>query len=203
LKNPEVLEWLHNSGCPQGGAETMCAAARIGHLEVVQWLHNRGCPWKSGPPAVKSGLPAVTAALAALADVAELDAAADQDAAAELAAHVAFYVTCDAAAGGGHLEVLRWAREHGATWHEETCIAAARGGHLAVLQWLREHDCPWNSNVSYDAALGGHLEVLQWMRENDADERRGRVWDEFLVRAYADGPRKQEVLTWLDQLSGP
>jgi len=36
------------------------------------------------------------------------------------------------------------------------------------------------------------------MRENDATDE---AWDERLVRAYAAGPRKQEVLTWLDQLS--
>jgi hypothetical protein len=48
------------------------------------------------------------------------------------------------------------------------------------------------------AAQAGHLEVLQWVRENDAN---GEAWDEFCVRTHAAGPRKQEVLTWLDQLS--
>jgi hypothetical protein len=44
---------------------------------------------------------------------------------------------CAAAAGGGHLAVLRWlVRESGCEWDaDETCDAAARGGHLAVLQW--------------------------------------------------------------------
>ena len=50
------------------------------------------------------------------------------------------------------------------------------------------------------AASAGQLEVLQWVRENDAT---GEAWNERLVRSYAGGPRKQEVLTWLDGLSAP
>jgi hypothetical protein len=47
--------------------------------------------------------------------------------------------------------------------------------------------------------MGGHLEVLQWVRENGAH---GAAWNEDEVRRYAAGPRRQEVLTWLDGLSG-
>jgi len=42
--NREVLEWLHDTGCPWN-VKTTCAAAGAGHLEVVKWLHNQGCPW--------------------------------------------------------------------------------------------------------------------------------------------------------------
>ena len=49
--------------------------------------------------------------------------------------------TTRAAAEHGHLEVLRWAREHGCPWNEDTCYYAARNGHLAVLQWARAHGC--------------------------------------------------------------
>jgi len=48
------------------------------------------------------------------------------------------------------------------------------------------------------AAAASQLEVLQWVRDNDAD---GQVWAESTVRICAGGPRNQEVLTWLDQLS--
>jgi hypothetical protein len=77
---------------------------------------------------------------------------------------------------------------------------AAEGGHLAVLQWAREHSCPWTSYACIFAAAAGQLEVLQWMRENDAT---GEVFAEGRVRRHAGGPRKQEVLTWLDELSAP
>jgi len=45
---------------------------------------------------------------------------------------------------GGHLEVLKWARENGCPWDEDTCAGAAEGGHLEVLKWARENGCPWD-----------------------------------------------------------
>ena len=68
------------------------------------------------------------------------------------------------------------------------------------MQWARQHDCPWDSDTCTYAAIAGQLEVLQWVRENDAT---GEVWEERLVRTHASGPRKQEVLTWLDELGAP
>ena len=44
--------------------------------------------------------------------------------------------------GGGHLEVLKWARANGCPWDWWTCANAAAGGHLEV--WAHENDCPWN-----------------------------------------------------------
>ena len=102
------------------------------------------------------------------------------------------------AARSGHLRVLRWAREHHCPWDWLTPTNAAHGGHLAVLQWVRENGCPWNSNVCICAANAGQLEVLQWVWANDAT---GEIWDENRVRSFAGGPRKQEVLACLDELS--
>ena len=69
-----------------------------------------------------------------------------------------------------------------------------------MLQWAREHHCPWDVFVCIYAAERGHLEVLQWVRENDGT---GEVWNEDGVRNCVGGPRKQEVLAWLDELSAP
>ncbi|CAB9506500.1 ankyrin repeat protein [Seminavis robusta] len=74
--------------------------------------------------------------------------------------------TCSAAACGGHLELLKWARENGCPWDEETCWYAARHGHLELLKWARQHGCPWNEETCSSAARGGHLELLKWAREN-------------------------------------
>ena len=52
-------------------------------------------------------------------------------------------------------------------WDEETCNWAAFGGHLKVVKWLRAKGCPWGDMTSYWAAEGGRLEVLQWMRGQD------------------------------------
>jgi hypothetical protein len=107
-------------------------------------------------------------------------------------------LTASAAATGGHLEVLQWLRKHGCPWDESTCSLAARFGHLRVLQWAREHHCPWHSTTGAYATMYGQLEVLQWIRENNGTGP--MVWNKRMVRDYAGGPRKQEVLTWLDEL---
>jgi hypothetical protein len=96
------------------------------------------------------------------------------------------------------MRVLQWAREHHFPWDSSTPALAAAGGHLTVLQWARKRGCPWEWDACFDSAMYGHLEVLQWVRENDLT---GEAWDEDRVRTFAGGPRKQEVLTWLDELS--
>lgn len=70
------------------------------------------------------------------------------------------------AAGGGHMEVIRWLHERQCPWNEEACLAAARFGHLEVLQWMRERGCPWNMWCLHNAAWGGHTEVVVWARTN-------------------------------------
>jgi len=153
--NQEVLEWLHNTGCPWD-AMTCALAAMGGHLAVLQWAREHGCQWDRW--------------------------------------------TCASAARSGHLHVVQWAWEHHCPWNWATPAWAAQGGHLAVLRWAREHGCPWDTHTCSNAAQAGQLEVLQWVREHDDT---GEVWHENTVRTHAAGPRKQEVLTWLDQLSGP
>ena len=43
-------------------------------------------------------------------------------------------------------------------------VSAATGGHLEVLKWARENGCPWNEYDLSCAAEGGHIEVLKWAR---------------------------------------
>ena len=52
-----------------------------------------------------------------------------------------------AAAKKGHLDVLRWARENGCPWDNETTHQAVRGGHRKVFQWARQNGCPWEQNT--------------------------------------------------------
>ena len=98
--------------------------------------------------------------------------------------------------GGGHLELLQWARQNGCEWDEDTCKLAAKGGHLEVLQWAHENGCPWDENTCEYAAYGGHLEVLQWAREN------GCPWDEKTSAGAAEGGHL-EVLQWADENECP
>ena len=84
--------------------------------------------------------------------------------------------TCEAAAAGGLLDVLQWAREQGCPWDPPVCAAAARGGHLHVIQLARtlptKERCPWDEETCAAAAGGGHLELLRWVRQRRAP------WDE-------------------------
>ena len=73
---------------------------------------------------------------------------------------------CSGAAFGGHLNLLKWARENGCDWDSLTCTAAACNGHMDILKWARENGCDWNSDACAYAALNGHLEVLKWAREH-------------------------------------
>ena len=59
--------------------------------------------------------------------------------------------TCNSIVHGGHLAVLKWAREHGCPWGH-VCAYAAAGGHLKMLQWAREHHCPWDEWTLTDNA---------------------------------------------------
>ena len=61
---------------------------------------------------------------------------------------------CEAAARGGHLEMLQWARANGCPWNEMTCSGAATGGHLDVPRWAREKGCPWSEETR---AMAGRL----------------------------------------------
>ena len=75
---------------------------------------------------------------------------------------------CRAAAAGGHLHILQWARSQSppCPWNEWACRLAAEHGHVDVLQWLRSETppCPWNEFVCRLAALRGRLDALQWLR---------------------------------------
>lgn len=75
-----------------------------------------------------------------------------------------------AAAIGGHVHVLEWAREsHKLPWDASVCAAAAHGGQLETVQWLRLHCCPWDKATTTWAAVEGHAALLAWARENGCD----------------------------------
>jgi hypothetical protein len=97
--------------------------------------------------------------------------------------------TCSCAAEFGHLEILKWARENGCCWNERTCSQAALNGHLDVLKWARENRCPWDKWTCHNAALNGHLKVLKWAKKN------GCPWDDWTC-SYAASGGHLEILKW-------
>jgi hypothetical protein len=171
----------------------------------VQWAVDRGCPVDA---ALTESL-ALAGSVPALKKAVELGAPTD---------NLCFYAakgghlellkwarqngfpwdsdTCDNAAEGGHLELIKWARENGCPWDSGTCAEAALGGQLEVLKWARENGCPWDSDTCAYAALGGHLEVLKWAMEN------GCHWDDWTCLFAAEGGHL-EVLKWAIKNGAP
>ena len=49
----------------------------------------------------------------------------------------------------------------------ETCLAAAVGGHLEVLLWARENGCAWDFVECLEAAVGGDPAVFKWIVDSD------------------------------------
>lgn len=82
--------------------------------------------------------------------------------------------TYEAAAEGGHLEILEWLKSYWIRargripppWDEDTCSTAASNGHLDALIWLVSNNCPWDDDVLDFAAEYGHLDILDWAEEN-------------------------------------
>jgi len=124
--NREVLEWLHNTGCPWGvttAATAACAAAEGGHLEVLQWAREHGCLWDS----LTTAWAAYGGHLAVLQWLRQHDCPWD-------------WQTCMYAAAAGQLEVLQWVRENDATgeaWSERVVRRYAdERRKQEVLTWL-------------------------------------------------------------------
>ena len=43
--NLELLQFLHENGCPWDVRYLFLNAARNGHLECLKYAHENGCPW--------------------------------------------------------------------------------------------------------------------------------------------------------------
>ena len=97
--------------------------------------------------------------------------------------------TCTKAVGNGHLELLKWARVNQCPWNEETCEYAAGGGHLELLKWARVNQCPWDEMTCAGVAENGHLELLKWARVNQCP------WNEKTCTKAA-GNGHIELLKW-------
>ena len=55
--------------------------------------------------------------------------------------------------------MLKYCWANRCPWNEYTCELAAEGGHLEVLKWARSKGCPWDEDVCAFAAEEGHMEV--------------------------------------------
>ena len=84
----------------------------------------------------------------------------------------------------GSIEILRWLMEEkGYEFNRATCEGAAFGGHLDVLKWVRSQDppCPWDWRTCTEAAAEGHLDVLKWLRAQNPP----CPWNRYRCREHA------------------
>ena len=89
------------------------------------------------------------------------------------------------AAGNGHLEVMRWARENGCPTHGgEVCARAAKNGHLHILLDLQASGVMFNCTASLAAAQGGQLEVLRWLRAIGCPWDVGKIYAAAVERGH-------------------
>jgi len=86
------------------------------------------------------------------------------------------------AARHGNLRLLKYFREQGFAWHEDTCGSACEGGHLDCLRYAHENDCPWDMRVFLQASSSGHLSCMQYALAQGLTG-----WDTKVCRAAALG----------------
>ncbi|KAG5181337.1 hypothetical protein JKP88DRAFT_157952 [Tribonema minus] len=120
-----TMRWLHKHGFPCD-ARAMAAALERGDADAVRWLADE----------VGHGVCDYHACIAAAA-------------AGDLTTLAPLHAACRAAPGGGGHDA-------------DVCAAAAAGGHMDVLQWARGAGCAWDERVCAHARVNGHLEVLRW-----------------------------------------
>lgn len=76
-----------------------------------------------------------------------------------------YHEPCDIAGANGNLDILKWLTtlENGRRYDAKTGEAAASGGHLEVLEWLDDNNCERDQRACNAAASMGYLEVLKWL----------------------------------------
>jgi hypothetical protein len=212
--NIKILKWLQKEFyCDVEGlsgyfTRAVCdTAALFGHLDVLKWAKKNNYIFS-----VRTSLNAAHGGYLDILKFIEIECGTTFG-----------WVVCSGAALGGHLEVLKWARQNGYPWGDKTssnasesghfgllkwlaenkchlsddiCLAAVKHGNLKVLKWARENGCLWDENTCSLAAENGHFELLKWARENNCP------WDEMSCSAAAKNGHFN-ILKWLRENGCP
>ena len=117
-------------------------------------------------------------------------------------------MACSSAAGGGHLECLKYLHDEGCPWDEVACSSAAEGGHLVCLKYLHDKGYPWDERTCLWAAAYCDIGLLKYAHENgcpwDSNTRKNvgvaLVGDEV---CSDDENEKDEVLKYLNDHGCP
>eukprot|EP00605_Chrysophyceae_sp_TOSAG23-4_P002083 GSChrysophyteH1.ASY1.ANO1.2304.1 assembled CDS len=167
-----VLQWLRSQDPPCPWDEETCRYAALrGHLDVLQWLRSQDppCPWDESTCSSLLGSSAKGGHLDVLQWLRSQDPPCPNLTHAKSLRKDAKCGYLDCVKILRTLDPPCPLDDPPCPLDEDTCHAAAEGGHLHVLQWARSQDppCPWSENTCKNAAQGGHLHVLQWARSQD------------------------------------
>jgi hypothetical protein len=184
----DLIKWARKSSttrCPWD-SYFVGLAAEAGHLKVLQWGKKHGAIFvlktesTINPPF--------------LCEFLEEDEETDQCSIDFWSDHV-----LERAVVGGHLNILKWAREElpDLVWEEWLYMFSASAGHFEILKWLRSQDplIPFNELDGWTcsmAAAKGQVEILKWLRSQDPPF----PWDEWTC-AEAAKYGSLEGLKWL------
>jgi hypothetical protein len=186
--NLEVLQFLHDSGCP--AKKYVCnAAVAAGDLEQLQWLCAHGASLDTvGPTEVCQG--------ATFPIVCWLR---QQGALRGIISEAAMAI----AAGAGDTDFCRWLRSQRCRWDAHATTAAARSGHCDTLRFLHEGGCPRDMHSLLEALLltpgacAEPLPVLQCLAEQGAFS--GTRLLNWLLN-WAGSWLRQQGAEWPDEL---
>lgn len=110
--------------------------------------------------------------------------------------------TCDFAAAGGHIRVLKLLREYALPWCSDTATMCAKHGHLECLEWLQEQTCPLDYGWCFrEAAINGHVHIVRWLMARWQPEDGDEYFDEDLLEGVAgNGDEAMAVLELAKEL---
>ena len=75
------------------------------------------------------------------------------------------YVMNDAISNG-YIDLVKWLRENGCHWNQNTFNAAVNKGNLTILNYLRENHCPWGSFAYVKAVINKRFDIVKWLYSN-------------------------------------
>ena len=72
----------------------------------------------------------------------------------------------NAAAYGGHLNIVKFLIKKGCEMNKTTCYLSALGNHLHCLKYAYDNNCPWDFKTLSNAAIINSLECMKFAFEN-------------------------------------
>ncbi|GFH46455.1 hypothetical protein CTEN210_02929 [Chaetoceros tenuissimus] len=133
----------------------LMSAAKGGQLEIFNWLLQRGnCTWDLH----------LFRCAAFGGSIPILEQCLENNCPSDASICVAAMKLKDNKAKA--LNTLKWLRENGILWNEQTCEVAAESGNLEALMWAKSNGCPWDVKAISVAVIRGDLPLIEYCLAN-------------------------------------